>query len=32
MFPVGVARTAYRRLAAAGAAIAYREIADLSTR
>lgn len=30
MFPVGVARTAHRRLAAAGAAIAYREIADRS--
>ena len=30
MFPVGVARTAHRMLAAAGAAITYREIADLS--
>jgi phospholipase/carboxylesterase len=30
MFPVSVARTAYRTLAAAGAAITYREIADLS--
>lgn len=30
MFPVDVARTAYRTLAAAGAAIVYREIADLS--
>jgi phospholipase/carboxylesterase len=30
MFPVDVARTAYRSLAAAGAAIKYREIADLS--
>lgn len=30
MFPVDVARTAYRTLAAAGAAITYREIADLS--
>ncbi|HEY0183258.1 MAG TPA: hypothetical protein VGC09_10670 [Rhodopila sp.] len=29
MFPVHVARTAYRTLAAAGAAIIYREIADL---
>jgi phospholipase/carboxylesterase len=30
MFPVNVARTAYRTLAASGAAITYREIADLS--
>jgi phospholipase/carboxylesterase len=30
MFPVGVARTAHRALGAAGAAIVYREIADLS--
>jgi phospholipase/carboxylesterase len=30
MFPVHVARTAYRTLAASGAAITYREIADLS--
>ena len=30
MFPVDMARTAYRTLAAAGAAITYREIADLS--
>jgi len=30
MFPVSGARTAYRVLAAAGAAITYREIADLS--
>ena len=30
MFPVDMARTAYRALAAAGAAITYREIADLS--
>lgn len=30
MFPVGVARTAHRALAAAGAAIVYREIAELS--
>lgn len=30
MFPVAGARTAYRTLAAAGAAITYREIADLS--
>ena len=30
MFPVNVARTAQRALAAAGAAITYREIADLS--
>jgi phospholipase/carboxylesterase len=30
MFPVSVARMAYRTLAAAGAAITYREIADLS--
>jgi phospholipase/carboxylesterase len=30
MFPVDVARTAHRALAAAGAAIVYREIADLS--
>jgi phospholipase/carboxylesterase len=30
MFPVGTARTAHRMLAAAGAAITYREIADLS--
>jgi phospholipase/carboxylesterase len=30
MFPVGMARTAHRMLAAAGAAITYREIADLS--
>ena len=30
MFPVDVARTAHRTLAAAGAAITYREIADLS--
>jgi phospholipase/carboxylesterase len=30
MFSVGTARTAYRSLAAAGAAITYREIADLS--
>ena len=30
MFRVGVARTAYRTLAAAGAAVTYREIADLS--
>jgi phospholipase/carboxylesterase len=30
MFPVHVARTAHRALAAAGAAITYREIADLS--
>ncbi len=30
MFPVDAARTAYRVLAAAGAAIVYREIADLS--
>jgi phospholipase/carboxylesterase len=30
MFPVAMARNAYRTLAAAGAAIMYREIADLS--
>jgi phospholipase/carboxylesterase len=30
MFPVDMARTAHRTLAAAGAAITYREIADLS--
>jgi phospholipase/carboxylesterase len=30
MFPVGMARTAHRTLAAAGAAVTYREIADLS--
>jgi phospholipase/carboxylesterase len=30
MFPVSMARTAHRMLAAAGAAITYREIADLS--
>jgi len=30
MFPVSMARTAHRTLAAAGAAVAYREIADLS--
>jgi phospholipase/carboxylesterase len=30
MFPVSVARTAHRALAAAGADVAYREIADLS--
>jgi phospholipase/carboxylesterase len=30
MFPVDVARTAHRTLAAAGAAVTYREIADLS--
>jgi len=30
MFPVSAARTAYRTLAAAGAAVTYREIADLS--
>jgi len=30
MFPIDVARTAHRALAAAGAAITYREIADLS--
>lgn len=30
MFPVNVARTANRALSAAGAAVAYREIADLS--
>lgn len=30
MFPVDMARTAHRALAAAGAAITYREIADLS--
>ncbi len=30
MFPVGGARTAHRMLASAGAAITYREIADLS--
>ena len=30
MFPVSVARTAHRALSAAGAAIVYREIADLS--
>jgi phospholipase/carboxylesterase len=30
MFPVGMARTAHRTLAAAGAAVVYREIADLS--
>jgi phospholipase/carboxylesterase len=30
MFPVDIARTAYRTLAAAGAAITYREIADLA--
>jgi phospholipase/carboxylesterase len=30
MFPVDMARTAYRTLASAGAAITYREIADLS--
>jgi phospholipase/carboxylesterase len=30
MFPVDVARTAHRMLASAGAAITYREIADLS--
>jgi phospholipase/carboxylesterase len=30
MFPVTVARTAHRALAAAGAAVTYREIADLS--
>jgi phospholipase/carboxylesterase len=30
MFPVSMARTAYRTLAAAGAAVVYREIADLS--
>ncbi|MFL5284482.1 MAG: hypothetical protein ACJ8AW_26690 [Rhodopila sp.] len=30
MFPVEVARTAHRTLAAAGAAVTYREIADLS--
>jgi phospholipase/carboxylesterase len=30
MFPVDVARTAHRSLAAAGAAVIYREIADLS--
>jgi phospholipase/carboxylesterase len=30
MFPVDGARTAYRALAAAGAAVSYREIADLS--
>jgi phospholipase/carboxylesterase len=30
MFPVAVARTAQRALAAAGAAVTYREIADLS--
>ena len=30
MFPVSMARTAHRTLAAAGAAVVYREIADLS--
>jgi phospholipase/carboxylesterase len=30
MFPVDMARTSYRTLKAAGAAITYREIADLS--
>jgi phospholipase/carboxylesterase len=30
MFPVSMARTAHRMLAAAGAAVVYREIADLS--
>ncbi len=30
MFPVSVARTAYQTLSAAGAAVVYREIADLS--
>jgi phospholipase/carboxylesterase len=30
MFPVGMAQTAYRMLAAAGAAVVYREIGDLS--
>ncbi len=30
MFPVDMARTAYRTLSAAGAAVVYREIADLS--
>jgi phospholipase/carboxylesterase len=30
MFPVDIARTAYRALKAAGAAIVYRELADLS--
>jgi phospholipase/carboxylesterase len=30
MFPVSMARTAYRTLSAAGAAVVYREIADLS--
>jgi phospholipase/carboxylesterase len=30
MFPVDMARTAHRTLAAAGAAIIYQEIADLS--
>jgi phospholipase/carboxylesterase len=30
MFPVDIARTAHRALAAAGAAIVYRELADLS--
>jgi len=30
MFPVDVARTAHRALAAAGAAVVYREVADLS--
>jgi phospholipase/carboxylesterase len=30
MFPVSMARTAHRTLAAAGAAVEYREIADLS--
>jgi phospholipase/carboxylesterase len=30
MFPVSVGRTAHRALSAAGAAVVYREIADLS--
>jgi phospholipase/carboxylesterase len=30
MFPVSMARTAHRTLAAAGAAVVYREIVDLS--
>jgi phospholipase/carboxylesterase len=30
MFPVGMARTAQRVLASAGAAVEYREVADLS--
>jgi phospholipase/carboxylesterase len=30
MFPVSIARTAQRALTAAGAAVTYREIADLS--